>query len=722
MDIGRSAPRYQTLAILYPQSKELQSHINEYFIIVVQLCHRIMKFAQKSIVHKFAASLSDAHLKATQTELTSWSTVIKDEMDILVAKRVEIEASNNSRLRAFSERFSKSIIQKEKFAKRHQILDLCTEYDYESAWRQTRKAGKTTLFQTCPAYQSWKNNRSSCTLIYADKLGSGKSVTLANIIDHLNLSTYEDIDGHKQRQKKNISVAYFFCRHDAVESLKARTIIGALIRQTLQYMPSLPEDLIANTFRLDVDEMILMMQRALPSEHRAYFVVDGLDLCDHSERVEVIVQLRSLQSRHLVSLCASFRLEADDALDRLMDNLMSLTVVPLPNNTQDIEQYIELELERCITQSELELGNPALILDIQSALLSGSRGMFLWVVLQIRSLCLMQTDQEIRDALSDLPKDLPDIYSTIVGRTQKSPTPYQRRIFETIIAARRPLTTDEMREALSVTAGDYDWTPEKLLNNVFGALRSCGCLITVDEEESTVRLVHPSVKQYLTMGYRAQDGECITEGGSEKVLTDVVITYLSYGIFGTQLSTFKVPEVDVGEVPVKIIDSTTASGMSGQNLAIKILKARKQPNFDVGKTLSGLLNTGCPQTRKYHFHEYAQQFCIDHAIYLQPTSDIVRNKLPSLLEQGTVRPPERIYNLRPAQLARLLNNYEMEAMLAKFDELNSHSPTKREKQPSLDLDSLPPLERHPPVELTSPRDRSVFTKLRRGNDPWWMST
>jgi len=39
MDIGRSIPRYQTIALLYPRLNTLQSHLSEYYIVVVHLCY-----------------------------------------------------------------------------------------------------------------------------------------------------------------------------------------------------------------------------------------------------------------------------------------------------------------------------------------------------------------------------------------------------------------------------------------------------------------------------------------------------------------------------------------------------------------------------------------------------------------------------------------------------------------------------------------------------------
>ena len=47
---------------------------------------------------------------------------------------------------------------------------------------------------------------------------------LANIVDDLNLYVHS----------KNITVAYFFCRHDIPESLDAGTVIRSLAQQLLR--------------------------------------------------------------------------------------------------------------------------------------------------------------------------------------------------------------------------------------------------------------------------------------------------------------------------------------------------------------------------------------------------------------------------------------------------------------------------------------------------------
>jgi hypothetical protein len=94
----------------------------------------------------------------------------------------------------------------------------------------------------------------------------------------------------------------------------------------------------------------------------------------------------------------------------------------------------------------------------------------------------MRTDEEIREALTDLPRDLTHIYRQILKQSQLPGRSYCAEIFKFIIAAKRPLTIHEMREALSVTLDDTIWDPSKLLNDVYSALATCGCLIIVDEE------------------------------------------------------------------------------------------------------------------------------------------------------------------------------------------------------------------------------------------------
>jgi ankyrin repeat protein len=598
------------MALLYPRSKDLQSQVLEYFTVAVNLCHHLLDFTQKSAVRKFTSTLSDSDLKTFQSDLNHWAIAIKEETNV-------IEAQENSQFRALYSRRSKSATYQQKLATNLRVLDFCSKYDHQTTWKQTRKVGNTTLFTQFAEYQKWKDCSSSSTLLCTGKLGSGKSVLLANIVDDLNVYA----------QKDKIVIAYFFCRHDIPESLRARTILGSLARQVLRTIADLTmvvevcEEAYSEACSIDDDEKVLrLLFRAFPPSHKAYFVLDGLDECERSERKALAQELQKLQETLKVLLCISFRIEPDTGLDSITEQFAATCIAMIPDDNPDIEAFIEADLESCLQNRQLVIGDPLLILEIQNALLKGSQGMFLWVALQIQSLCSMKTDEAIRDALADLPKDLSETFSRILRKLEQSEQPgqsYQTRILHLVSAASRPLTVDELREALSVIPGDTNWTPARLLNDVYSALACCGCLLSVDEEESTVRFIHHSVKQYLLNGFNNTNSTGFTVEKAQRTIADTVVTYLGFSVFGTELSRAKVPQVMIQTAPSGVIRATMGSSSTISSLAMKLLKSRKQPDFDISKTLAEARKAFQSRpVETFPFYSYAEAYWLNHIPYV----------------------------------------------------------------------------------------------------------
>jgi hypothetical protein len=583
MNVGRSAPRYENMALLYPRSKKLQSHLSEYFIVVVGLCRTLFRYTQKSPIEQFTSSLSDSELKSYQSDLGIWANSIKEEVGLLMAEKIEEEAKENARFRALSKKSSLSASLEQKIKTRLRILDFCSTYDYVTPWKQTRKLGHAALFNLSADYQDWKCQENSCTLLYTGKLGSGKSVMLANIVDDINLHV----------RKKDIVVAYYFCRFDSPESLNATTVIGSLARQLLSPISDLEAgaELLKDAASVRSFESIVhLLQRTLSSTYKAYFILDGLDECDDDERTKLIPQLRKLQDTFSMLLCVSFRLEPNSARKLSSEKFMAPRIISIPEDNPDIENFVDAELEDCLNNQKLVIGNPILILEIRNGLLQRSQGMFLWVALQIVSLCEMKTDEAIRQALVDLPRDLSETFSRIIARSEVTGQLYQRRILEPVTVAQRPLQLEELREALSVVPGNTDWNPAKLLNNIYSTMACCGSLVIVDEEELTIRFVHRSVKQFLLTRYNVSSSIRFTRADAHKTLADTIATYLNYGIFGTQMSTRVVPRLIAESAPAQIIHSTLESPGSVLNLALKLLKSTKLSNHDIGKTLAEASN------------------------------------------------------------------------------------------------------------------------------------
>ena len=492
MDIGRSAPRHQAIAELYPRSTKLQEYLSEYFVVVVQLCHYLYKLGQKSTLGQITSSLNQTAVMGFQTDLHKWASSIEEEMRLR-------EAQESSGFREETRLMFKSATDEQKLAKKrrvlaakavtkNRVLDFFSTYDHETAQKQIRKAGNTLLHTRYVQYQKWKDSPDPCTLVFTGKLGSGKSVLLANIVGDLNIFT----------GKERPLVAYFFCRHDVQDSLQARTILGSLARQllwTFVNLDTLSESCGDTHIPGDADKILQLFLQCYSPSHRTYFVIDGLDECDDTERRMLVEAVQKIQKQLKVMVCVSLRVEPHKGLSFITKQLLATCTIPLPESNPDIEDFIESELYRCLEQEHLKIRDSTLILDMQDALLKGSQGMFLWAALQIQSLCGMKTDHAIRKALADLPKDLSQTFARILDKSGSLDPSLQAKTLQVVLTAERPLTTEELREALSVIPGDADWDPSKMLNDVYFALACCGCLLTVDEEESTVRVIHHSVKQ-----------------------------------------------------------------------------------------------------------------------------------------------------------------------------------------------------------------------------------
>jgi len=627
MEAGRSTQQHSDLALVYPRSKALQSYLTEYFIVVVQICLRFHRFAQRSALGKLTSSLSDTDIKDARSSLLAWSKSIQAEISLLVAQRIESEAENGSRFRTLMVSTAKSHSQQQKQIALRKLLDSCSTHDYETAWRQIRKCGNTSLYKQLPEYNQWLAGPASKTLILVGKLGYGKSVTLANIVDDLYLRTTSVSSG----------LAYFFCRHDVPESMDAKTVIGALMRQFIHplghHLFDEPIDAETHGFSRLLD----LMRRAIPPRYVGYVVLDGLDLCSARERKTITEQLELMRNSFHLYLCVSRRLDPETELLSIAPDFPKADIVRLPDNSSDIEAFITARLELAISNQSLTLGDPTIVLEIQDALLQGSRGMFLWVVLQIQSLCTIQTDHKIREALADLPRGLSQIYSRIL-RQAKSNYSFQAVILKLIIAARRPLTVHEMREALSVTPGDTTWNPSKLLNSISPALATCGCLITVDEEEYTLRTVHPSVNQFLLRGdsiSRIIDKYTqFTMEDAKTLIFSIIVTYLGYGIFETAVAV-RLPALNVGPAPSRIINSTAGKSRGVQSMALKLLRSRKQPSFDASRTLAHEFTRRTPPSMEdFHLKDYAHAYIMRHARTFPVVSCNVLDSFFRLLELG----------------------------------------------------------------------------------------
>jgi ankyrin repeat protein len=195
---------------------------------------------------------------------------------------------------------------------------------------------------------------------------------------------------------------------------------------------------------------------------------------------------------------------------------------------------------------------------------------FLWVAFQIEDICEQSCDDDIRRVITTLPKGLRETYERILQRIgMRGRAGLAEKVFRWTAAERRPLTVDELHEAVAVEPGQESFRRDRMANGFEAHMVAwCGRLVTVDEETRAVQFAHPSVKQFL----RSDDAAAATRADVERFLVradeadtevgEVCVTYLCFSDFDQRL--VQMSKLDLSVDPAALVStSLAASGSAG---------------------------------------------------------------------------------------------------------------------------------------------------------------
>ena len=284
----------------------------------------------------------------------------------------------------------------------------------------------------------------------------------------------------------------------------------------------------------------------------------------------------------------------------------------MPRGNQEIAQYVENEMDTRLKTERLKVRDLSILKNIQETLITGAQDMFLWVYLQLETICAQRSDEEILQCLLALPRDLPDTFDRLLRKVRLlgcENTKYCQKIFKLVVAALRPLSVLELREALSIKPGDLDWSERRLVNDIEDTVRCCGPFLTVDEDELTVHFTHESVRAYITQGNLSQDLQdfAVRYKAANTFLGEICATYLNFPVLAQQVA--KVNEsakienshLFIGSLPLSVLSTTLLGHQYGDRFLATYAKTGRAA---LG-TQIGLL---CPEpSTKGHRQEGASQ-------------------------------------------------------------------------------------------------------------------
>lgn len=175
-------------------------------------------------------------------------------------------------------------------------------------------------------------------------------------------------------------------------------------------------------------------------------------------------------------------------------------------------------------QKECEFSSHARRLEIEKQLTAYR---FLHARFHIEQLVPKHNILDLRNALKNLPKTSDQIYEKAMERVQSQDNEtvsLANRTLQCVIGAVRLLHIRELQHALAVREGDYDIDDEALTapNHL---LSICAGLLTIDEEDGVIRLVHYTAQEFFKKHERTYFPD------TQEALTSICLTYLSLGVF-----------------------------------------------------------------------------------------------------------------------------------------------------------------------------------------------
>jgi hypothetical protein len=282
------------------------------------------------------------------------------------------------------------------------------------------------------------------------------------------------------------------------------------------------------------EDFCLLIQSLSTFFDEVMIIIDALDECgnDRSRVVELLAILNA-DGFNIKTLFTS-RLETDIEV-----SLESYEKISIAATSSDLKLYVASEIESRSRKRLLRTRDPDLKKEIMDRLVEGAEGMFRWVACQLDYLCELNTDKAIRRGLNSLPPTLFATYERILDRVNASNSDTQKlvhRVLTWIVCSKKPLSTKELLEAVSISEGDTELDHDAMPDEE-GILKWCSSLVRRTPDGDRLELAHFTVEEFL----RAIDGSeprspyaryKISPEEENLPLAKLCLTYLLFGDFG----------------------------------------------------------------------------------------------------------------------------------------------------------------------------------------------
>ena len=385
--------------------------------------------------------------------------------------------------------------------KKQQVLQWLSPLDFRSKQldilsRRTPSTGEWLLEED--KFKSWVDGSGSSLLFCSGIPGAGKTVLTSLVIDHL----------ESRIAAIKPMVAYVFFDYKDQKRQKVTAILRSLLRQIVEFIGEIPQSLqhsydvkdpAEDENTMDEGQCVSLLEYLISNAPcNTFLIFDALDECpeiDHDSK-EVRSKITSAMKR--LSIVGKVFITA-------RPHVHPTTMLPechrleIRATNPDMRCYIDARIKEHKRLSRLIRSDPQITNRISETLCRKANGMFLLARLQMDSLVNQTSARHVYEALQSLPEKLNETFGDAINRIKSQSQEYwqlARKVISWIFYAKRPLQISELVIILAVEPEDTKFDPLGLHERDL-ILEVCCGLVSIDEQDGIVRLVHYSLQEYL---------------------------------------------------------------------------------------------------------------------------------------------------------------------------------------------------------------------------------
>ncbi|PVH85423.1 hypothetical protein DL98DRAFT_451452 [Cadophora sp. DSE1049] len=344
-----------------------------------------------------------------------------------------------------------------------------------------RVTGSCEWITESESFQNWRDASDPRMYWLTEKPGTGKSITLSYVINHL-------------ESLQHPCAFYFFTYGDKSKSsinLFLRSIVWQIASAYKKVFDYVLRQCKKDSHLVNADHHTMwrklflegIFKIPLPTAH--YLVVDALDECSNSfDLIPLLV--KAAESNTLRVFLTSRNSSETYAFVCPRDLTIVSEKIPLSSTEADIGLYIaEYVHDLPALGPDRNAARNAARKAIIDSIVEKSSGCFLWVRLVLRELRNVHTSEEVRQVLEEIPSDMDQLYSYILASMSelKRGKPLTKAILAWTVCATRPLATSELHAALELDMDDTVDDVERCI------AATCGQLVYVDNNSRRLAMV-----------------------------------------------------------------------------------------------------------------------------------------------------------------------------------------------------------------------------------------